>query len=267
MSNWENMDQWYAVLPPSRPTSKELSRIEDFLRNIDKNEPVAVLGSTPEFRELLFRLGFKQRFIFDKSPDFYKRMGQLIPHSVQSDEQFIKGDWSSILKDYPHFFRVVLSDLTMGNIPYEDRDDLYYTISNAVKKGGVFIDKVLAFDFRVPTLDELFDKYERLPINLRTINDFSSEVLFCSELVKKKNIIDSTEFYKCIREGNYSEKIKFFADAAHMITPEGFVWSYGIEWSELEDDYKKYYVTQKIFVEDDANSPYYLRTKQFFNFK
>lgn len=267
MSDWKNMDRWYAVLPPSRPTYTEIARIKSYLINIDKDEPIAVLGSTPEFRELLFQLGFKYRFVFDKSLDFYQRMGMLIPNSVSIDEHFINGEWSITLNEYSNLFKVVLSDLTMGNVSYGERECFYTAISNTIKNGGVFIDKVLAFDFQIPTLDELFDKYEYLPINLCTINNFSSEVLFCSELVKRENIVDSTKFYEIIRKGAYSEKIKFFAEAAHIITPEGFVWSYGKEWCELKKNYFKYYSTHKTFIEEDNNSPYYHRTKQFFNYK
>lgn len=261
------MNQWYMVLPPSRPTKIEITRIEQFLFGIDKSEPIAILGSTPEFRELLFRLGFNHRYVFDKSLDFYRRMGELIPKSVMIGECFIDREWSASLTDYPLNFKVILSDLTMGNIPYDEREDFYSAIAGSLKPSGVFIDKVLAFDFPIPTLEQLFAKYEKLPINLRTINDFSSEVLFCSELVKKKNIVDSSEFYDFICSGPYSEKIKFFADAAHMVTPAGFLWSYGKEWYELEEDYVKFYSSQKVYVEEDVNSPYYHRTKQFFNFK
>ena len=267
MSDWKNMDQWYTVLPPSRPTIIELTRIEKYLRNVDREEPVAILGSTPEFREMLARLGFRHRTVFDRSVDFYQRMGNLIPESVKCGEHLVVGDWIASLKEFTCFFCLILSDLTMGNISYENRDAFYSAIAKAIKSGGVFIDKVLAFDFAVPTLEELFSKYEELPINLRTINDFSSEVIFCSELVKRKNIVDSTEFYRIISEGPYSEKIKFFADAAHMITPEGFVWSYGKNWGELSQTYGCYYTSQKIYVEEEVSSPYYHRTKQFFNFK
>ena len=267
MSDWINMDEWYTVLPPSRPTIDELNRIKTNLEKVDRKEPIAVLGSTPEFRELLFELGFEHRYIIDKSEGFYIRMGGLIPSSVKKDEKFINGDWTKELSKCSLFFKAILSDLTMGNIPYNERNDFYSSIYNSLKYEGVFIDKVLAFDFEIPTLNELFAKYEQLPINLRTINDFSSEVLFCSELVKKDNIVDSTAFYNTIKEGEYSEKIKFFAEAAQMITPRGFIWSYGKPWSELEQEYMNKYSLQKAFPENDTTSPYYHRTKQIFNFK
>lgn len=267
MSDWKNMDQWYTVLPPSRPTDIELNRIESFLLNNNRNEPIAILGSTPEFRELLSRLGFKHRYIFDRSIDFYHRMSNLIPSSVHEGEHFVSGDWINSLGNFPYFFQAVLSDLTMGNITYEDRKAFYSAISDSLIPNGVFIDKVLAFDFPVPSLDELFEKYEKLPINLRTINDFSSEVLFCSELVTKSNMVDSTFFYSLIRQGNYSEKIKFFSDAAHMITPEGFIWYYGVNWNQLKEDYSRFFREQYVYIENDMQSPYYHRTKQFFNIK
>lgn len=267
MSDWRNMDLWYTVLPPSRPTVAELRRIEEYIVGISRQEPVAILGCTPEFRDLLSQMGFEQRYIFDISVDFYQRMTTLLPVNVKSGEHLVVGEWIDSLRKFESYFSVVLSDLTMGNISYDKQRDFYSAISGSIRDGGVFIDKVLAFDFPVPTLSDLFAKYEKLPINLRTINDFSSEVLFCSELVTEQNVVDSSKFYEIIREGAYSEKIKFFADAAHMITPEGFTWSYGKKWDELKDAYGEFYSSQKVFAEEDPGSPYYHRTKQFFNIK
>ena len=267
MSNWIDMEQWYTVLPPSRPTKNELNRIKDHLTNVDRNSYIGILGSTPEFRELLHRLGFKHRVIFDKSVDFYLRMSKLSPDDVLDGEMLIVGDWVQTLKEWSQRFSVILSDLTMGNVPYCCRSAFYRDIAGALDNDGVFIDKVLAFDFDIPTIEDLFEKYEQLPINLRTINDFSSEVLFCSDLVKKKNIVDSTVFYDIIKQGDFSQKIKFFAEAAHMITPEGFIWYYGKSWDELKKDYEECFSSQTIYIEDDETSPYYKRTKQIFSVK
>jgi hypothetical protein len=267
MSNWKDMDNWEVVLPPSRPTVIELKRIEEYIGKYNCCEPIAILGSTPEFRELLARLGFEKRFVFDKSVEFYLRMSNLLPNSVKEGEHFVVGEWKETIKEYKDYFKIILSDLTMGNICYADREQFYRSIAEAIKIGGTFIDKVLAFDFEVPTIRDLFEKYEKLPINLRTINDFSSEVLFCSELVIRKKIINSTEFYEYIDNGNYSEKIKYFSKVARMITPEGFIWYYGVPWIELAETYNSFYDSQIIFDEEDTTSPYYKRTKQFYNIK
>ncbi|MCD8013659.1 MAG: hypothetical protein LUG99_10865 [Lachnospiraceae bacterium] len=267
MSDWNNMDSWEVVLPPSRPTPPELERIEKYLSGLSRKKPIAVLGSTPEFRELLYRLGFEKRFVFDRSMDFYLRMGKLIPEQVQIGEKMVLGEWYDTLPEYKGQFAIVLSDLTMGNVPYERRKEFYSKIYDVLNPAGTFIDKVLAFDFDVPTIENLFKIYEKKPINLRTVNDFSSEVLFCSELVVREQMVDSTKLYDYIDNGNFSDKIKFFSRKARMITPEGFVWYYGKKWSELVEDYSSLYCRQEIYSEEDRESPYYRRTKQFFNIK
>lgn len=267
MSDWRNMDQWEMVLPPSRPTVEELNRIERYIDGYSRSEPIAILGSTPEFRDLLYRMGFQRRFIFDKSIEFYHRMSRLLPMHRCDGEQLIEGDWLDTLQNYKNLFRVILSDLTMGNISYGKRYSFYKAIANSLISGGTFIDKVLAFDFEVPTIAELFQKYEKLPINLRTINDFSSEVLFCSELVFERKEVNSTELYRFIDNGEFTEKIKYFSKAARMITPEGFAWDYGIPWSELSDVYVSFYSEQTCYPNEDPKSAYFKRTKQFFNKK
>lgn len=267
MSDWKNMDQWEMVLPPSRPTVEELNRIERYIDNYDRTEAIAILGSTPEFRDLLFRMGFQNRFIFDKSIEFYQRMSNLLPVHTTDDEHLVVGEWLITLPNYTDSFRIILSDLTMGNISYENRYIFYKIIADALIQGGTFIDKVLAFDFQVPTTDELFHKYENLPINLRTINDFSSEVLFCSELVSQRKQVDSTELYRFIDSGNYTNKIKYLSKAARIITPEGFIWDYGVPWSELSDVYASFFSDQICYPNDDPGSAYFKRTKQFFNKK
>lgn len=267
MSDWKNMEQWEMVLPPSRPTVEELNRIEKYIDCYSRTEPVAILGSTPEFRDLLSRMGFQKRYILDKSIDFYQRMSKLVPVHTCDGEHLIVGEWLDSLQNYEDMFGVILSDLTMGNISYNNRYVFYKLISNALIPGGTFIDKVLAFDFEVPTIDELFRKYEKLPINLRTINDFSSEVLFCSQLVFERKEVNSTELYRFIDSGDFSEKIKYFSKAARMITPEGFTWYYGIPWSELSDVYASFYSEQTYYPNEDSESPYFKKTKQFFNKK
>lgn len=267
MSNWDNMLQWEVVLPPSRPTEEELNRIIRNINSYDKKMPVAVLGSTPEFRDVLHYLNFSDIYIFDKSIDFYHQMSGLLPRKVSENERFVLGNWLETLPLYPQKFQFVLSDLTMGNLPYEERKNFYESIYYSLMLGGVFIDKVLAFDFQVPSLDDLFRKYEKLPINLRTINDFSSEVLFCSELVIKNQIVDSTKFYEIIRNGKYTEKIKLFAEKAKMITPEGFIWYYGKPWNELSPEYFSKYSSAIVYPEEEIKSPYYNRTKQIFCYK
>ena len=267
MSNWDNMLQWELVLPPSRPTEEELHRIIEVVSKYRRDCPVALLGSTPEFRNVLYDLGFNNVYIFDRSNNFYTQMSELIPKAVCKNEKILHGDWLETLPQHHNEFQFILSDLTMGNIIYENRKNFYDAIYNALISSGVFIDKVLAFDFPIPSLNELFEKYEKKPINLRTVNDFSSEVLFCSELVTINQVVDSTKFYEIIKKGYYSDKIKLIAQKSKMITPEGFIWYYGKPWHELSTEYFSLYDFSMVYPEIEVKSPYFHRTKQIFSYK
>ena len=141
----EILSNWQFVLPPSRPSIYELERVKSYLLNVNKNERIAVLGSTIEYRNLLHTMGFKDIYIFEKNPSFYNwTQGWIVEKSP--NEKIVWGDWLDTIKNYREQFAVVLSDLTMGNIPYEKRFAFYQDIYFALKSGGVFLDKVLTHD-------------------------------------------------------------------------------------------------------------------------
>ena len=89
--------KWEYVLPPSRPTVYELQRIESTVSLFDKKKPVAVLGSTIEFRTLLNRLGFQDIYIFEKNIDFYKWTCEWCAYGVEN-ERVIEGDWCNTIR-------------------------------------------------------------------------------------------------------------------------------------------------------------------------
>ena len=265
MSDWNKMIQWELVLPPNRPSNNDLDRINKILALYDKNKPVAILGSTPEFREILFKNGFQKIYIFEKNIEFYFLTSSLI--YFKPYENVIEGDWLDTIDKFSNFFQIILSDLTMGNIKYESRSKFYDDIYNSLLKNGLFIDRVLTIDFELYKLKDLFNKYEQIPINLRSINDFSSEVLFCSELLLANNCVDSSMFYECIENGNYTSKIKFFAKKSEMITPRHFKWDYGIPWKNISKSYIHRYSKNDYFVDNDSDSVYCNKVKHFFNLK
>ena len=63
----EIKSNWQYVLPPSRPSCHELERIQLSLFTVNRDDPIAVLGSTIEFRNLLHSMGFKKIYIFEKN--------------------------------------------------------------------------------------------------------------------------------------------------------------------------------------------------------
>lgn len=255
MMNWDLVNTWDMVLPPSRPSSEQLYRIQMIAHNMNRNVPVAILGSTPEFRDLLRRMDFKKIFIFDKNREFYNKMTQLMSFDTKS-ECLVIGDWTDTLKDYQNSFGLVLSDLTMGNIAYEERRNFYYNINQSLVNSGVFIDKILTHDMFLK-IDQLIEEFSNLPINLYTANRFNCQMLFCSELLEKTQIVDSTYIYNYLEEYVHQEWMTKLIALTEFITPRGGLWYYGRKRECVEDDFLGTF-RLKMKWSEPIGSPYYL---------
>lgn len=258
-------NNWEYVLPPSRPSVIELGRIRAYLINIDRNLPIAVLGSTIEFRNLLHQMGFKAIYIFEKNKEFYSWTKNWMCYDT-ADEKIIWGDWLDNLSKYEDFFKVILSDLTMGNINYTDRLQFYSDIHRMLVEGGAFIDKVLTHNKPHIPLQLLGEQYQNMPLNLETVNRFNCEVIFCSDLLDV-GVIDTSIFYDNLNARFKNSKILMaFIDKCHLITPENCLWYYGKFWDDLEVEYSHNY-SMVLSYDDVPSSPYYGRAKHFFNIK
>ena len=259
---WDNITTWEMVLPPSRPSSKQLSRIREGLAEVNRNAPVAVLGSTPEFRDLLYECGFKQIFLLEKNRTFYEEVSKLRIYA--NEEVVLWGDWLEVLPKQNGRFAAILSDLTSGNVSYADRKDFYQMIGDALGNKGIFFDKVLTHPLTHLRVDDLLEKYANLALNLLHINNFSCEMLFCSELLNLKEQVDSTLFYSILGSRTANPRVQAFLKKAELITAKGCVWWYGRNWDALKDYYCP--TLKSLCVEEDeTESPYYGRLK-FFTF-
>ena len=252
--NWDQIRSWHLVLPPSRPSATFLGHIRDFTKSVDRDLPVAVLGSTVEFRDLLPELGFTNVHVFERNLDFYHRTASY--RVYDSPERLLPGDWLDTIPPLQNVFALILSDLTMGNIDYAARPHFYEGITNALVPGGIFIDKVLTNQAPHLRIDALIEKYNSLPVNLLHVNHFSCEFLFCSELLAIAQVVDTTRFYaELAQRFSENDRLKAFLRESPQITPYGCVWHYGRSWSALRRDYCPR-LTLVHCLEDDADSPY-----------
>ena len=64
---WDRIADWHLVLPPSRPDVLELRRIRAVIDKLERGTSIGILGSTPEFRDLVAEMGFVNVFVFDKN--------------------------------------------------------------------------------------------------------------------------------------------------------------------------------------------------------
>jgi hypothetical protein len=259
---WDNMISWSDVLPPSRPDVWQLDIISEYLNNISCNAPIALLGTTIEFLDLL---AFKEKvniFVFEKNKKFYT--SQLKYRAYNNSETVVWGDWLNTLCNYSNYFELILSDLTLGNISYPNQEPFYKYISESLTRNGIFIDRVLTHSFEHESLDKLLHKYEKLPINLRTINDFSCEFLFCSELLNESKEVNSSLFYNKIKSFTSNKKILKFLDFSPLVTPNNCIWWYGKSWVEIQKTYNAFFDLISTY-DEPQDSVYYKRAKLFIN--
>jgi hypothetical protein len=233
---WDRMRGWDLLLPPSRPSSAQLDHIRAKISRIERDGSAAVLGSTPEFRDLLGQLGFSRVVVFDKNARFYAQMSSACVE--KHAETFVEGDWLATLGDWREAFSVILSDLTSGNVEYDQRARFYELVEDALcPGGGLFFDKVLTNEKRLLTVREIEDKYSWTPVNLQSVNYFSCEAIFCSELITDSRVVDTSVIYDRLASALPRKRLQAFLRHAELITPRECVWYYGRPWTNLMPSY------------------------------
>ena len=169
-----------------------------------------------------------------------------------------------MLGQYHQFFDFILSDLTSGNISYDNRELFYSGVSGALKNNGLFIDRILTKPLPFIPIEFLIDKYRKTAITNRSTNDFNCEVLFCSSLLNnKEQNVDTSQFYDYLLSLHIPQ-ITSFVESCYLITPRDCVWWYSKDWDEEKTIYtKKFSVISEI--QEPETSAYAERAKLFFS--
>lgn len=248
------MVNWNLVLPPSRPSEKQLKMISCLCEGIDKTINIAVLGSTMEYRDLLFELGFVNVYVFEKDKIFYNWTNK--NRIYNNKEHLILGDWLDTLPLYNSFFSIVLSDLTSGNISYGKRHKFYMLIEHSLKPGGVFFDKILIHNDSFYDCQTLLEKYTTQPFNLLQINLFNCEVIFCSSLLIEDKIVNTNKFYKILSNMTVDRRLQYFIEKNKLLSPPNFIWYYGVSWDILKSGYCPNLELDFDIIEEEQSNPY-----------
>lgn len=238
VKTWSQIINWRLVLPPSRPDAWQLAVVADHLSDKERDRPIAILGSTIEFRDLLAEMGFTNVYLLERHQQFHNLVSS--DRIYCNPETVIWGDWLKSLHQTPIRFSAILSDLTSGNIDYASRSLFYGGIARVLDSGGVFMDRMLTHAIPHESLSLLAVKYQSLPINLLTVNRFSCEFMFCSELLANEEIVDSDRFYAALRSRFDSPRLRRFIDLCQSITPTGCIWWYGKPWDSLAPDFERH---------------------------
>jgi hypothetical protein len=127
--------------------------------------------------------------------------------------------------------------LTSGNVDYADRAHFYELVEDSLLPGGLLFDKVLTNEKPLLTLAEIASAYAWIPLNIQSVNYFSCEALFCSELIAERGIVDSSAFYDRLSSVLLTRRLQKVIEAAQLITPRDCIWYYGRIWAELKSSY------------------------------
>ena len=219
---------------------------------------IGILGSTPELRDLVGKLGFRRVDVLDRDKGMFLQMTKL--RTGTSKESFVKGDWQETLGIRKGYYGAVLSDLTGGNIAYDEREEFYKSIACALEENGVFLDKCLTHPRPHEDLEELLEEYEWWPINWQTVNWFNCQVFFCSTLLERSERVDTSDFYGTLLERPHRDNLSRILQMMPQVTPKDMVWHYGRRWNEIKYMYEKNLVAKET-VEERKGSPYYRRMK------
>lgn len=259
--SWQKIDSWQFVIPPSRPSKAQLAFIERHIYDIDRSKNVGVLGSTVEYRDILKSLGFENVFVFENNIDYYKYSSKFL-RNFNPNENLIESDWRNLSQvKFNKKFSLILSHLTMGNIPYCDRDVLYSEVSNLLSKNGVFIDFVLCNSIKNISTSDIQKEFDQSPVNILEANKFSCRAIFCSELSLHEERVDTSILYDYYQE-YLGPKFENLLSLSELVTPRGGLWYYGRDWSKVSSDYFKYFCPfdQE---EESFDSPYHNRATHF----
>jgi SAM-dependent methyltransferase len=160
---------WGGVKSPWRPSKKEILFFKNFIKkllNKKKYLEVLILGSTPEFRDMLFGLRGVKVTLIDLNLTAKKGMDQLCRISDKK-EKLIIGDWLKMNHLLPHhYFDVVMNDEGFENVDLKKHDLLYCNIAKALKPDGYFLSgRACLEDFRKSflTFGQFFAKHKKDP--------------------------------------------------------------------------------------------------------
>ena len=226
--NWENFSGWHLVLPPSRPSVFELDRARAILCQRDRTTPIAVLGATPEYRDLLGRMGFTSVSVIDKNPSYLVGQSDFCPNA--RNENVIVQDWCAALSERAESFDIVFSHLTSGNIPYSLRQAFYEIISESLTRDGILVDTILTHSLGFHSAPRLIERFANCTVSLESVNRFNCEFVFCSSLIEQEGLVRPAASYAFAKSYTRSPTIHRLVDLCGRITPDDAVWFYGRPW-------------------------------------
>ena len=198
----------------------------------------------------------RQLVMIDHSEEFHRRTLEL--RIFPGSGQLVLGRWQDHLGSMRNHFDIVLSDLTSGNLTYEERPRFLKDIREALVEGGLFVDKVLTMEATPLTRRHMELTYQKRAMNLLTVNDFTNDIFFRSWLVAGLEQIHRDDILaSAVSEWGTNPRLSNLLNQAAEMIPERAVWSYGRPWNQLREEYSANFATRVDWLNDVRSCPFY----------
>ncbi|MBU4369279.1 class I SAM-dependent methyltransferase [Patescibacteria group bacterium] len=246
--------------PPGRPSKQAMSLYRQFAKKsfvgLKRQPRTLVLGATPEIRDVL--AGLKAEVsIIDINMEMILAMTELT--KIKNPKEIIvKGNWTNM--PFPSgYFDVVLGDLVWGNVPIFLQNKFLKEVKRVLKPNGYFIHKIatISSDWRKGSLDEVMEKYVKIPISRNTAMELFCHFL-CDIFNPKTGLSDTAkikeELKKYWKNGKYkhtNKKItKLLNDSWEMWKPLDKIWAINYEEKVLKKFSFYFDILEKRVVKD-----------------
>ncbi|HEX8643703.1 MAG TPA: hypothetical protein VF702_07290 [Allosphingosinicella sp.] len=219
------------MLPPSRPSPAHLRWVRRQLRTIGREMPVCVLGSTPEYRDLLAELGFRHVTLIEAHPEFHARLAQL--RVYRNQEEVIYTTWQAFFASVEarRRFAAILGHLTIGNVAYDERHALGAGIAASLLNRGIYLEYVLHQRGALYSSDAIRRRFRAGAANLATLNDFNCRAIFLADTLRAEKTVRPCELAAHYTE-DPNPRIRWLARQVREVTPINGQWHYGRSWQD-----------------------------------
>lgn len=183
---WNLQDVWHLYTPPGRPCASDLRFIEAYVGALDSGAKALILGSTPEFRDMMMGYGIETTCV-DYAPASFERFKAHMKHRDES--RLVNADWREMSLDGK--YDVILGDLSFNMLPAKDWGGVTAKLAGALEKGGRAFQRLY---MRVPGAYPDFGEAVREHAERRGMGAFES--LACPALqhfVREDGIFDPVE--------------------------------------------------------------------------
>lgn len=185
---------WKHTYPPCQPSPSELQIIERYVKELNGNPKVLILGSTPQFRDLLLKHGLKPTCVDYNRTNFHilKRMMK-----QRGKEKLIISDWREMELDED--YDLVLGDLSFQMVPLGDNEKIFRILRGALTEDGKIIHRNW---MRIPNayqdVSEILKERRRnahplysfaIPLIQHCYDDRKGSVLFAQRIVPYAEIL------------------------------------------------------------------------------